>query len=73
MSINKKQWIKIIGFIVVALATWLNPSAGILILLLKLCFQVLESLQKDENPEKEERSQQNDDFEKRDRASQFLQ
>ncbi|MBD1913641.1 MULTISPECIES: hypothetical protein [unclassified Leptolyngbya] len=42
---NKKQWIKLIGFVVVSGATWLNPSAGFLIFLLKLCFHILKALQ----------------------------
>lgn len=41
------KWLKFIEFAVVGFATWLNPNAGFLIFLLKLCFQILELLQKD--------------------------
>lgn len=45
---NKKQrWLKLIEFAVVGFATWLNPQAGFLIFLLKLCFQILLALQED--------------------------
>jgi hypothetical protein len=45
---NKKQrWLKLIEFAVVGFATWLNPQAGFLIFLLKLCFQILQALQED--------------------------
>ncbi|MFB8788598.1 MAG: hypothetical protein U7123_07040 [Potamolinea sp.] len=46
---NKKKWLKVIEFIVVGIATWLNPSAGGLLFLLKLCFQILAALQKDDD------------------------
>lgn len=39
------KWLKFIEFAVVGFATWLNPNAGFLIFLLKLCFQILELLQ----------------------------
>lgn len=45
---NKKKWLKVIEFTVVGTATWLNPSAGGLLFLLKLCFQILAALQKDD-------------------------
>ena len=45
---NKKKWIKVIEFTVVGIATWLNPQAGFLLFLLRLCFQILTALQKDE-------------------------
>ncbi len=45
---NKKKWIKVIEFAVVGVATCLNPHAGLLLFLLKLCFQILTALQKDE-------------------------
>jgi hypothetical protein len=38
---TKKQWLKVIEFAVVGAATWLDPSAGGLIFLLKLCFDIL--------------------------------
>jgi hypothetical protein len=46
-SRKARQWLKFIEFAVVGFATWLNPNAGFLIFLLKLCFQLLELLQKD--------------------------
>lgn len=45
---HKKKWLKIIEFTVVGVATWLNPHAGFLLFLLRLCFQILAALQKDE-------------------------
>ena len=45
---NKKKWLKVIEFAVVGVATWLNPHAGFLLFLLRLCFQILAALQKDE-------------------------
>ena len=45
---NKKKWLKVTEFAVVGVATCLNPHAGFLLFLLKLCFQVLTALQKDE-------------------------
>ncbi|MEO8891331.1 MAG: hypothetical protein ABI417_07325 [Coleofasciculaceae cyanobacterium] len=48
MKSNQKKWLKVIEFTVVGIATWLNPSAGVLLFLLKLCFQILAALQTDE-------------------------
>lgn len=48
MKSNQKKWLKVIEFTVVGIATWLNPSAGGLLFLLKLCFQILAALQTDE-------------------------
>ena len=48
---NKKKWIKVTEFAVVGFATCLNPHAGFLIFLLKLCFLGLTALQKDEPTE----------------------
>lgn len=45
---NKKKWLKVIEFTVVGVAIWLNPQAGFLLFLLRLCFQILAALQKDE-------------------------
>jgi hypothetical protein len=45
---NKKKWLKVAEFAVVGVATCLNPQAGFLLFLLKLCFQILTALQKDE-------------------------
>jgi hypothetical protein len=50
-SSNKKKWLKVIEFTVVGVATCLNPHAGFLLFLLKLCFQILTALQKDEESE----------------------
>jgi hypothetical protein len=36
---NLKKWRKVTEFAVVSLATWLNPEAGLLLFLLKLCFK----------------------------------
>jgi hypothetical protein len=44
-SRKTRKWLKITEFAVVGFATWLNPSAGFLIFLLKLCFQILGLLQ----------------------------
>jgi hypothetical protein len=44
-SRKARKWLKFIEFAVVGFATWLNPNAGFLIFLLKLCFQILELLQ----------------------------
>jgi len=48
---NKKKWLKVTEFAVVGVATCLNPHAGFLLFLLKLCFQILTALQKDERDE----------------------
>ena len=48
---NKKKWLKVIEFAVVGVATWLNPHAGFLLFLLRLCFQILGALQKDKQSE----------------------
>lgn len=48
---NKKKWIKVSEFAVVGVATCLNPHAGLLLFLLKLCFQILTALQKDDPSE----------------------
>ena len=48
---NKKKLLKVTEFAVVGFATCLNPHAGFLIFLLKLCFQILTALQKDDPSE----------------------
>jgi len=48
---NKKKWLKVIEFAVVGFATLCDPTAGGLLFLLKLCFQILTALQKDEPTE----------------------
>jgi hypothetical protein len=47
---KSRKWLKFTEFVVVGFATWLNPSAGLLIFLLKLCFQILQMLQDDRKP-----------------------
>ena len=49
---NLKKWRKVTEFAVVSLATWLNPEAGLLLFLLKLCFQILWTLQ-DKNSDRD--------------------
>lgn len=44
-SRKTRKWLKFVEFGVVGFATWLNPNAGFLIFLLKLCFQLLGLLQ----------------------------
>ncbi len=41
-----------IELVIVSFANWLNPSAGLLLFLLKLCFQILAALQADEAEQK---------------------
>jgi hypothetical protein len=41
---REDAWMNFIEAIVIFLATWLNPSAGISIFALKLCFQLLKIL-----------------------------
>ena len=48
---NKKKLLKVIEFAVVGVATWLNPQAGFLLFLLRLCFQILTALQTEEPSE----------------------
>jgi hypothetical protein len=48
---QKKKWLKVIEFSVVGIATLLNPQAEFLLFLLRLCFQILTALQKDEETE----------------------
>lgn len=45
---DKKKWLQVIEFAVMALATWLNPNATFLLFLLQRCFQILTALQGDE-------------------------
>lgn len=48
---NQKKWLKVIEFVVLGAATWLNPNAGFLLFLLQWCFQILAALHKDEQSE----------------------
>jgi len=45
---NKKKLVKVIEFAVVGFATLCDPTAGGLLLGLKVCFQILTELQKDD-------------------------
>ena len=56
---NKKKWLKVIEFAVVGFATLCDPTAGGLLFLLKLCFQILTALQKDEPTETDNGKQTN--------------
>ncbi|MEG5033079.1 hypothetical protein [Microcoleus sp. AT3-D2] len=56
---NKKKWLKVIEFAVVGFATLCDPTAGGLLFLLKLCFQILTALQKDEPTETDQGKQTN--------------
>ncbi|MBD1829677.1 hypothetical protein NDI47_10540 [Microcoleus vaginatus GB1-A2] len=56
---NKKKWLKVIEFAVVGFATLCDPTAGGLLFLLKLCFQILTALQKDEPTETDKDKQTN--------------
>ena len=56
---NKKKWLKVIEFAVVGFATLCDPTAGGLLFLLKLCFQILRALQKDEPTETDKGKQTN--------------
>ena len=48
---NKKKLLKVIEFAVVGFATLCDPTAGGLLLGLKVCFQILTALQKDDPSE----------------------
>jgi len=56
---HKKKWLKIVEFAVVGVASCLNPHAGFLLFVLKLCFQILTALQKDEPTETDKGKQTN--------------
>ncbi len=56
--LNKKKWLKVIKFAVVSLATWLNPQAVLLLILLEVCFLILLALQEDEEQPKAAREGQ---------------
>jgi hypothetical protein len=56
---NKNKWLKVIEFAVVGFATLCDPTAGGLLFLLKLCFQILTALQKDEPTETDQGKQTN--------------
>jgi hypothetical protein len=55
---HKQKWLKVTEFTVVGVATWLNPQAGFLLFLLRLCFQILTALQTEDPSEtdKQERT-----------------
>jgi hypothetical protein len=56
---NKNKWLKVMEFAVVGFATLCDPTAGGLLFLLKLCFQILTALQKDEPTETDNGKQTN--------------
>jgi hypothetical protein len=56
---NKKKWLQVIEFAAVGFATLCDPTAGGLLFLLKLCFQILTALQKDEPTETDKGKQTN--------------
>ena len=56
---NKRKWLKVIEFAVVGFATLCDPTAGGLLFLMKLCFQILTALQKDEQTETDKGKQTN--------------
>jgi hypothetical protein len=58
-AFHKKKWLKIVEFAVVGVASCLNPHAGFLLFVLKLCFQILTALQKDEPTETDKGKQTN--------------
>jgi len=41
---REDSWMQLVEAIVLFLATWLNPQAGVSIFALKLCFQLLKIL-----------------------------
>jgi hypothetical protein len=41
---REDSWMQVVEAIVLFLATWLNPQAGVSIFALKLCFQLLKTL-----------------------------
>jgi hypothetical protein len=43
---REDAWMKVVETVVIFLATWLNPNAGVAIFLLRLCFQSLEVLRR---------------------------
>lgn len=49
-----RKWRKVTEFAVVGFATWLNPQAALLLFLLKLCFQILWTVQDENSDRKEE-------------------
>jgi len=49
---NKTKWLKVIKFAIVGAASWLNPQAVLLLLLLELCFLVLIALREDSSQSK---------------------
>jgi len=55
---DKKKWLKVIKFAVVSLATWLNPQAVLLLILLELCFLILLALQQDQAQSKPDQEDQ---------------
>ena len=51
-NLNKTKWLKVIKFAIVGVATWLNPQAILLLLLLELCFLILIALREGDSQPK---------------------
>ena len=49
---NETKWLKVIKFAIVGVASWLNPQAVLLLLLLELCFLVLIALREGDSQTK---------------------
>ena len=49
---NETKWLKVIKFEIVGAASWLNPQAVLLLLLLELCFLVLIALRESDSQPK---------------------
>jgi hypothetical protein len=47
---REDAWMSILEAIVLFLATWLNPQAGIAVFALRLCFQILKALRHHHRP-----------------------
>ncbi|MEX0268024.1 hypothetical protein AB3R30_02665 [Leptolyngbyaceae cyanobacterium UHCC 1019] len=50
---NKKKWLEVTAFAVVGTATLINPQAGVLLFLLRLCFHVLAALQREDSDQED--------------------
>jgi len=61
MKLSKKQWIKLIEFLTISAATWLNPGAGFLLFLLKLCFYTLGVLAEQEQQQTQAKTERKEE------------
>lgn len=50
---NKKKWLELTAFAVVGTATLINPQAGGLLFLLRLCFHILAALQREDSDQQD--------------------